>query len=257
MNVNPKTDQLLHSKLPIEADEKILAVYRHHWFAYASNWIVAGFLVFIILIAATLLVAYGGSQAGSNSVAFRQAVVVGAGILSVLIVLGASVPVYLRSQEQLVLSEEALMQVLRPSLFASKIDQLNLQRMDDISVHQGFLGSILGYGHITIETPGEQDNYEFLMLPTPHDAAREITHARENYEAAMQSGRLKTTLGEPQAQAPTIDPEQYNEFLQFQRMQARQAAQQQTAAPEPQSPQHAEPDTSTSPEEESATPNQQ
>lgn len=230
MQVSPQTDKLLHSKLPIEEDEKILAVYRHHWFAYVSNWIVAGFLILIIVIASVLLMSYGAN--GSSSVLFREAIVIGAGILSVLIFIGAAIPVYLRSQEQMVLSEEALMQVLRPSLFASKIDQLNLQRMDDISVHQDFIGSLLGYGHISIETPGEQDNYEFLMLPSPHDAAREITHARENYEAAMQSGRLKTTIGEPQPVAPTIDPEQYKQFLEFERMQARQVADQQATTSE-------------------------
>ncbi|HET8709036.1 MAG TPA: PH domain-containing protein [Candidatus Saccharimonadales bacterium] len=232
MQVTPETDQLLHSKLPIEANEKILAVYRHHWFAYASNWIVAGLLVLVIMVSAILIVSFGGSE--TNTMAFREAVVIGAGILSMFIVLGASIPVYLRSQEQLVLSEEALMQVLRPSLFASKIDQLNLQRMDDVSVRQGFLGSILGYGHITVETPGEQDNYEFLMLPNPHEAAREITHARENYEAAMQSGRLPTTMGAQPAAAPTIDPQEYQQFVEFQRMQARQAAEQRTSNAESQ-----------------------
>lgn len=252
MKVNPQTDQLLHSKLPIDADEKIIAVYRHHWFAYASNWIVAGILVFIIVIAAVALVSFGGSE--TNSVAFREAVVVGAGLLSMLLLLGACIPVYLRSQEQLVLSEEALMQVLRPSLFASKIDQLNLQRMDDISVRQDFFGTMLGYGNITIETPGEQDNYVFLMLPQPHDIAREITHARENYEAAMQSGRLKTTMGEARPEAPAIDPDQYGEFLRFQRMQARQASEQQASVPEASDGE--QPNASTAPGETSPDTNQ-
>ena len=53
--------------------------------------------------------------------------------------------------------------------------------------------------------------------------------AHENYEAALQGGRMPTTLGyqaAQQPQAPTIDPEQYQQFLQYQQMVARQKQEQ-------------------------------
>lgn len=233
-----KQNQFLHSKLPIDQDENILAVFRHHWFAYASSWIVAAVLVVLVLGMAGFVTTLGGSD--SSVAQYRTAIIAGAGLLCVIIVLGAYLPVYLRTQEQLVLTDEALLQVLQPSLFASKVDQLGLSRVDDISVRQDFLGTILGYGHITIETPGEQDNYEFLMLPKPHDAARTIAQAKENFEAALNSGRLKTTLGEAPtpAAAPAIDPQQYQEFLQYQQMVAQQKQEQeQSVPPQPQMPQ--------------------
>jgi len=230
MPVSERTDQFLHSKLPIDKDEKVLEVYRHHWFAYASNWIIGIFLVVVIMALAAGLTMIGSD--GSGLAQYRTAIISAGAVFSAFVLLGTFIPVYLRSQEQLVLTEEALVQMLQPSLFASKVDHLNLLRIDDVSVRQDFIGTVLGYGHITIETPGEQDNYEFLMLPKPHDAARSITQARENYEAAMQAGRMHTTLGEAPA-APAIDPQQYQQFLQYQQMVAAQQGQQ------PQQPQAA------------------
>jgi hypothetical protein len=235
MQISDQDNQRLHRKLPIDANEKILAIYRHHWFAYASSWILGGIIVVVVMAVCIALATMGGDTGG---LAAHKGAIVGAGAtLSVLVLIGSYVPVYLRSQEQLVLTEEALLQVLQPSLFASKVDQVSLQRIDDVSVRQDFLGTIFGYGHLTIETPGEQDNYEFLMLPTPHDAARDISQAHENFVAALESGRLKTTLGEPRpAQVaapgqPPIDPQQYQEFLKYQQMVEQQEQEEQGAQP--------------------------
>ncbi len=252
MLIKDKDNHYLHSKLPIDADEKILAVYKHHWFAYASNWLVGIGLVIIIMAIAIALTSLSGTE--GTVAQHKGQIIAGAAGFSVLILLGTMLPVYLRSQEQLVLTEEALLQVLQPSLFASKIDQLNLQHIDDVSVRQDFFGTMLGYGHLTIETPGEQDNYEFYMLPDPHRSAREISQAHENYDAALQAGRMPTTLGEaPRAVVPQIDPAQYQQFLEFQQMQARQngaqptdyQAQPQSAQPAQQlvNPQYSQPNT--------------
>jgi len=229
MQISPRTDALLHDKLPIDEGEKILGVYRHHWFAYVQSWVLGIFLALVLMALAVVLTS---SADTSGALADNQALIlVAVGIFDVLVLVGTAIPVYLRSQEQLVLTQEALLQVLRPSLFSSKIDQVNLQRTDDISVHQDFLGTILGYGQITVETPGEQNNYQFRMVPQPHAAAKEIARAKEDFDAALQSGRIPTTLGEPPAaQPPVIDPQQYQQFLQYQQMVAQQQAEQQQQA---------------------------
>lgn len=223
MQVTEKSNTFLHSKLPIDKDENILAVYKHHWFAYASNWLIGLVLIIIILVLAILSV----STASLSLEAHKTAILAGAGLLCIIIGLGTCVPVYLLSQEQLVLTEESLLQVLQPSLFASKVDSVGLARIDDVSVRQNFMGTMFGFGHMTIETPGEQDNFEFFVIPLPHEAAREITKAHENFEAALNAGRLPTTMGvDPLAAAPKIDPAQYQQFLQYQQMVAQQQTQQ-------------------------------
>lgn len=239
MNVSDNTNRLLHDKLPIDKDEKILAIYRHHWFAYVSTWVIGVALAALIVGVAVVLVKFldpNGSLAASRGIILASACG-----LAGLVLVGTAVPAYLRSQEQLVLTEEALLQVLQPSLFASKIDQMGLQHVADVMVSQDFWGSIFGYGNLTVETPGEQNNYVFPMIGRAHECAREITAAHENFNAALQGGRMPSSLGDQestkdlgqattvQAQ-PTIDPRQYQEFLAYQRMVAQQRAEQQPSA---------------------------
>jgi uncharacterized membrane protein YdbT with pleckstrin-like domain len=215
MTVSQRQDRFFHSRLPIDQDEKILSVYKHHWYAYVSLWIVSVFIIIIIIgFAAFFASAQGDAGNGTN-----KAIVLGLAAVGVAVtVLFTLVPVYLRSQEVVVLTEEAVLQVLQPSLFASKVSQLNLAHIADVSVRQDFMGTIFGFGKITVETPGEQDNYEFTMLPRPQASAREIIAAHENFQAAVESGRMPTTLGTPQPKPAEVDPQQFEQFLQYQKM---------------------------------------
>jgi hypothetical protein len=220
MPVNEQTNQELHKKLPIDADEKVLAIFKHHWFAYVSIWIVTLAIVFCIFGLAYLLT----SGADSSVATYRGEILAGAGLFSCFIILAGIVPVYLRSKEQLVLTEEALLQVLQPTIFSSKVDQLSLQHVTDVAVHQDFFGTMFGYGKVTVETPGEQNNYDFSAVPDPQAAARQISAAHENFDAALQGGRLGSTLGVASTPGPQIDMAEYQEFLEFQKMREKQRA---------------------------------
>lgn len=233
MQVNPKTDQRLHHKLPIDHDETILAVFRHHWFIYLKSSAMGIAIAVIIMAIAITLTSLGGN---SDVTKYQNEILAGAAVFSILVLLGSYVPVYLRSQEQIVLTDESLLQVVQPSLFASRVDQLGLQRMDNVSVQQGFLGTILGFGHITIETPGEQDNYEFKILANPHEAAREISSQHEKYVAALEGGnRQEVEISAAAPQQVQINPEEYQQFLQYQQMLAKQKQEATGPAPEQQS----------------------
>ncbi len=235
MQVTPKADAALHQKLPIDADEKIIAVYKHHWFAYAASWMVGLAVAIAVMVLATVLTTFSGAD--STLVQYRYQIMALASVFSLIVLAGTCIPVYLRSQEQVVLTEEAIVQVLRPTLFANKIDQLSLRHISDVSVTQDFLGTMFGFGHITIETPGEQNNYHFSTLTNPHESAREIIAAHENFDAALHSGRMPSTLERvAQPQTAGIDPEQYQQFLQYQRMVAQQQQEQQTAGTVPTAP---------------------
>jgi len=225
MQISPQTLKYLHSKLPIDADENILAVYTHHWFAYVSSWVVGILVTLLVMTSAVAVTMVGDST--SAIVQYRPQVLAISSIFSLLILVGSFIPVYLRSQEQMVLTEEALLQVLQPSLFSSKIDQLGLQHVSDVSVHQDFFGTMFGYGHVIVETPGEQDNYHFSIVSNPHQVAREISQAHENYNAALMGGRMPSTLGGSPLSMPLIDPQQYQQFLAYQQMVAQQQRDQQ------------------------------
>lgn len=227
MKVTPKQDKQCHQILPIDADEKVLAIYRHHIFAYMLP-ILTAVLVIVVLMGLAVLLSSQTSLSGNSIIAsdYQKYAYGTAIVLSIATAFFTYIPVWLRLQEYIVLTDEAILQVLQPALFASKVSQISLDRIDDVSVRQDFLGTILGYGKLSIETPGEQDNYEYKYLPLPRDAAREIIEAHENFAAALESGRLPTTLGTAANIATTaapaqgnvsVDAEEYKAFLRFQK----------------------------------------
>ena len=92
-------------------------------------------------------------------------------------------------------------------------------------------GTIFGYGTVTIETPGEQENYHFRATNKSDEAVATIVEAHENFSAALESGRLPTTLNKNtnDPHAVTIDAAEYQKFLDFQQFQARDAQERQTS----------------------------
>ncbi|PID30337.1 hypothetical protein CSA80_02840 [Candidatus Saccharibacteria bacterium] len=222
-HVSASDDRKWRQRLPMGEEEVILDVYRHHWFAYASVFFVAASAVLILLILVSVLT--GSNSGGGALTHYEDAILAGTILFSIIILLFALIPIWLRAQEKIILSDDSLYQTLQPSLFAGKISQVSLSHVNDVTVRTDFFGTVFGYGNLTIETPGEQDNFEYSVVANAHEAAREIIEAQENYVAALQSGRLPTTFtGSPAYTVPNpqvppaIDPQEYAEFLEFQRM---------------------------------------
>jgi uncharacterized membrane protein YdbT with pleckstrin-like domain len=198
------TETELHAKLPIGKDEKILEIIKHHWFAYASIYIGAGMLCLLLFIA-IIFVAASQNQLGLSDNAVAGVVVFGV-IFTAIVALFSMVPVWMRKQEALVLTEEALLQLQKPTLFSNHVSQTNIAHVNDVTVRQNTLGTMLGFGSLMIETPGEQNNYSFTVVAKPHERAKMIIEAHENYSAALESGQIHTTLGTKPAHIPGSEP---------------------------------------------------
>jgi uncharacterized membrane protein YdbT with pleckstrin-like domain len=226
-----------HGKLPIGKDERIIGIYRHHWFVYAEIWLIA---LFVILGIMTVSVFAASSASTTSDVLspYRPAIIASALLFSTLAALFTAIPAWLKSKERIVLTEEALLQVLQPGLFSSKISQLNLQHVADVTAQQDFLGHIFGFGKITIETPGEQMNYVFTKLAEPQSIAREIIEAHENYDAALESGRIPTTYGNATAVDPrqTINEKEFAEFMAYKNAMSEREQKTPDPTPDPSSP---------------------
>ncbi len=238
MNIDSKLNTRLHGRLPIGDDEEILGVFRHHWFVYVSIWFVGFFAIVAILGAA---IVFTSPTTTGTTPTYREVVLAGALLFSIFVGLGTVVPAWLKAQEQLVVTDEATLQVLQPSVFGSKISQLSLQHVADVSVRKDFFGSILGFGTVIIETPGEQANYTFSAVPNPDVAAKVLIEAHENFIAALESGRLPTSIQKngQAAHSVTVDATEYQKFLDFQQYQARAQQQQANSADETQPKQQA------------------
>ena len=228
MNVSDKQDRQCHQILPIDPDEKVLAVYKHHIFAYIVP-VLGAVLVITILMGLAALMTSQTSLGGNPiiSVEYQNITFGAALLLSIATAIFMFIPIWLRSQEHIVLTNEAILQVLQPALFASKVSQTGLDHIADVSVRQDFLGTILGYGKLTVETPGEQDNYEYVYLSSPREAAREIIEAQEIFVAALQSGNLQPKPGSASltgavSQRISVNAEEYQAFQKFQQFEQQQ-----------------------------------
>ena len=224
MRVTPSQDALFRKRLPIDAREKILAVYRHHPIVYVIPLILAFLMISVIAGLAFALTSNGADGISATiDPYYRPHIITAVGVFSMLILAASYVPIWVKSRDHLILTNESVIQILQTSLFSDKVSQLSLQHVTDVTVRAGFWGNLLGYGSLTIETPGEQVNYLYGFLPNANEAAREISEAHEIFIFALESGKLH-------ANKPTvaIDQAEYEKFREYQQKQ-----QPQPPSPEP------------------------
>lgn len=237
MKVTPDQDRFFHNKLPIDSDETILGIYRHHPVAYIIPLLLALIVIGVVVGLALALTTTPPDSTAIIDAAYRSYVIMGVGIFSLLVLVFTYIPVWTKMQDQLVLTNESLIQILQTSLFSDKVSQLGLQSFADVTVRSGFWGNLFGFGHITVETPGEQDNFEYGYLPNANEAARQITEAHENFVAALEAGHLHTEpMPGPGSMHPSwnspdnshdapvivVDPAEYQKFLEYQKRQKEQ-----------------------------------
>jgi len=234
MKATPAQNTYFHTKLPIDSDEVIISIYRHHPIAYVIPLALAALMIIVIVGLAIALTAFTVQGSTIIDPSYRSAVLAGVGIFALLILIFSYIPIWTKMQDRIVLTNESVIQILQTSLFSDKVSQLSLQHVADVTVNSGFWGNMFGYGHLTIETPGEQDNFEYGFLPDSNVAAREISEAHENFIALLESGQMHPDVPNPNEtpgmawpQSPTqptitVDPAEYQKFLEYQRQQNSQ-----------------------------------
>jgi len=96
---------------------------------------------------------------------------------------------------ELVVTSENIIQVLQFTPFNRQVSQINLAKIQDVSVRQsGVFPSLFNYGSISIETAGEAANFYFRYAMDPTIAARVIVEAQEQYtQRRRQNSAAATT----------------------------------------------------------------
>lgn len=96
---------------------------------------------------------------------------------------------YLDRQNELIITNENIIQSLQFSLFDKQVSQLNLAKIQDVSVDQnGILANMLDFGVVEIETAGEVSNFRFIHAPQPNVVAKIIIEAHEDYAQRFSHG---------------------------------------------------------------------
>lgn len=78
------------------------------------------------------------------------------------------------------LTNESIIQHVQTGLFATKNEQLNLVKVEDVTVIQnGILPKMLDYGTVEIDTMDSSDSHVLTLVRSPQTAANAIHNAAE------------------------------------------------------------------------------
>jgi uncharacterized membrane protein YdbT with pleckstrin-like domain len=193
-------------------DEKVIQKVNRHWITLAPV-VVPALMAVVVAIGITYIFgryrsSFPSTMTGAGLVVFDLIMVVFA-----IGLLYAGYWVYRRNF--LVLTNQHLVRVEQRGLFAHSVSQLSLSRLQDVSGSvRGFTATILGFGNLTVETAGSEDNFVFYNIYAPAEVAAICLKAHEAYKPITQADEADDEAdGTEEAQAkppaepmPTIPP---------------------------------------------------
>ena len=154
-------------------EEQIALFIRRHWMAFFPWIVVTPVLIVVFFAVVTFLWLSADSQ------------------LHILFLFGGSIYyllvlfVFLRAWmsyylDVTIVTERRLIDIEQDGIFARRIAEQSLLRVQDVSAGQnGFLQHLFNYGNLYIETAGEQPNFELHNLPRPNDIAQTILNLHD------------------------------------------------------------------------------
>lgn len=85
---------------------------------------------------------------------------------------------------QLILTHDMVSQKVQLAIFKDKQSQLGLANIEDVTaVRSGLFQTLMNFGTLTIETAGEQNNFQFRYCPNPDRCVKVIMGVRADFLA--------------------------------------------------------------------------
>lgn len=165
------------SDYQLATGETVLRQIRRHWINVLPIFVGSALIGLIILGMIYALARYSDAIAK----------LVPLGLVSLLLVALAAVALmtsvlayWIYTQNRLVLTNQHIIQITQLGLFNRRVSQLSLAKVQDVSsTTNGLLATIFGFGDITVETAGEEENFSFHQLADPHTLCQDIMQAHE------------------------------------------------------------------------------
>src|SRR5579871_1470264 len=178
--VKPKHDPDLEM---LEPGEHVVTVVHRHPIGIVAIYIETLVGIFALFFLARILAPDFFSNLSGQAYRLFLAAVLLAVVLFSLILFVAT---YIYRQSRLIVSDKSLIQVIQSGLFVRKVSRLSMSNVQDVTAeHNGFLPTIFGYGTLTVETAGEEDNFVFKWCPMPDNYAERILDARQKYVQSL------------------------------------------------------------------------
>ncbi len=150
----------------MHADEVVILLQRRHWsllFGKMFRWFVLILLPIAIIVVMNIMDAgpsFDEQSAGGTAIILG----VSAYVLIVLLLFFQDwLDYYL---DALILSSERIVHIEQKSVFNREVSHVTLDRIQDVSIEtKGVLSTLFGFGTISIETAGEQENFVINHVP--------------------------------------------------------------------------------------------
>ena len=162
-----------------DKNEKVVHEVKQHPFGMLVIWAMAATVVIATLVGLSYL---NGNQErlGIDNVSGIIAII--GTVFSVIVVLYAILMTWLYSQNELIITNENIIEITQKGIFHKDVSQLNLAKIQDVSAtHKGIFATIFKYGNITIETAGEKESFQFNYCPNASECAKEVIEAHQKY----------------------------------------------------------------------------
>lgn len=149
--------------LNLDPEEKVILIMHHHWAAL----IMPIFVIFVFVLAPWVLLPFASSVMQAESVNLYFFIVTIWYMFTLLLALSFWIDYYL---DALVITDKRIMDVNQSGLFRHVVSEFRMERVQDVTIEvPNFLGTILHFGNINIQTAGEL-SFSINEVPNPHIA---------------------------------------------------------------------------------------
>lgn len=179
----PKTPPRIPGMDMLAPGERMVCVVRRHFIGILIIYVevlagIAALMTFAYLVFSSFF--------DSLSPSAYRLVLAGTVLAMAFLVFILFVATYIYRQSRLFVTNRNLIQVVQRGLFVRKVSRLSMSNVEDVSAEQkGILATILGYGTLTIQTAGEQENFIFYYCPNPNRYASEVLAAHQAYADSL------------------------------------------------------------------------
>ena len=156
-------------------------VVRRHWFGFFNLVAAALGLLALLGLIIVFFPLSGGSVLDQQSIWL----IILVGLMFIFMLAGLFLAMWhIYFSNQLILTHGMVSQKVQMAIFKDKQSQLGLANIEDVtSARSGFFQTTLGFGTLTIETAGEQNNFQFRYCPHPERCAKIIMEVRSGFLA--------------------------------------------------------------------------
>ncbi|MDQ5958149.1 MAG: hypothetical protein QG665_500 [Patescibacteria group bacterium] len=168
----------------LEPGERVLAEVRHHWIFFSLELIAVIFLVAFPPIAIYSLIKFWQLALPENVIALGMFIYLVWLLLVWIYFFVAWTDYYL---DVLIVTDRKIIDIDQKGIFHREVASFRLERIQNIGIETpGIFSTIFDYGHLRLETAGEQKTFELRNAANPYVAKDIIMAECEKNKAIFQ-----------------------------------------------------------------------